>query len=84
VLPKVEQDVDQAATRLGGCAESARVIATAPDVAAPADGTIDGLGAAGGQALQPPHEGHRMIALDDEVNVIALDREVDDAEGGLV
>src|SRR5450432_2170603 len=84
VLPKVQQNVDQAAPRLGGCAERARVIATAPDAAAPADGPIDGLGAASGQALHAPHEGHRMIALDDEVNVIALDREVDDAEGGLV
>ena len=59
------------------------MVATAPNAAAPADGAIDGLGAASGQALQASDEGDRVIALDDEVNVISLDREVDDAERGL-
>jgi hypothetical protein len=60
------------------------MIATAPDAASPSDGTIHGLGATSGQALQAPHEGDRMIAFDEEVNVIGLHREVDDAEGVLV
>jgi hypothetical protein len=84
VLAKIEEDVTQAAARFGGRAERARVIATAPEAAASADGTIHGLGATNGQALQAPHEGDRMITLDDEVNVIGLNGEVDDAEGVLV
>jgi len=31
-----------------------------------------------------PSPAARLATVDDEVNVIALDREVDDAEGGLV
>jgi hypothetical protein len=84
VLAKVEEDIDEPAPSLGGRAERVSVIATVPDVPPPTDGTIDRLGATGGQALQASDEGDRVVALDDEVNVIGLHREVDDAERVLV
>jgi hypothetical protein len=82
VLPEVQQDIDEPPPCLGGCAERAGVIATAPDPPAPTGGAVDGLGAPSRQPLQPAHERGRLVALDDEMDVIALHREMNDAERG--
>jgi hypothetical protein len=58
--------------------------AAAPHATSPGGGPVDGPGAASGESLYPSHEREGRVSLDDEVDVIALDREVDDAESGLV
>lgn len=60
------------------------MIATAPHAPAPPGGSVDGLGASPRETLQTPDEADGNVGLDDEVDVIALDRELDDAERGLV
>src|SRR5450432_3593691 len=84
VLPEVQQDVDEPAACLGGRAERVGMKTAAPGATSPRDGPVDGLGAASGEPLYPSNEREGRVSLDDEVDVIALDREVDDTEGGLV
>src|SRR5258706_1394620 len=76
MLSEVQEDVDEAPSRLGGCSERVRVISAAPDRAAPARGSVDRLGAATGQPLDASDQSIRLVAFGDEVNVIALDGEM--------
>ena len=84
MLSEVQQDVDEAAARLGGRAERVRMIATPPYRALPPQRSVDGLRAAHGQPLQPTNERDRFVSLDDEMDMVALHREVDDAKRGLL
>jgi hypothetical protein len=43
--------------------------------------TIDGLGNANGEALDAPSQTRSVLGLDQEMDMIRLDAEVDDAEG---
>lgn len=80
VLPEVEQHVDQPSPSLRGRSKGVRMIAAVPDGAPAPDGPIDCLRAPHSQPLEPSHERERDVALDEEVDVIALHREVNDAE----
>jgi hypothetical protein len=84
VFPEVQQDVDEPSPRLGGRAEVMSVVAAAPHASAPPRRAVDRLRASRRQPLQPADERHGMVAFDEEMDVIALHREMDDAKRRLV
>jgi hypothetical protein len=84
MLPEVEEHVDEPMARLGWVAERARMVAARPDVPAPAERSVDGLRAADGEPLNSADQRIRLVALDDEMDVIRLHGEVNDAKRDLV
>jgi hypothetical protein len=82
VLSRVVEDVAEGVPDLSGGGEVARVVAVGPDAAGAAGGAVDAPGGADGEAAQARGESRLVVRLDDEVNVVALDGEVDDAEVG--
>ena len=82
MLSKIEEDVPQSEPGFARRAERAGVIALGPDRPSPCEGLIDGTCDAHGQALHAPREALAVARLDDEMNVVRLDRVVDDAERG--
>jgi hypothetical protein len=56
------------------------MIARAPDRAAPPAAPIDGTGATNREPLQPAGERRRRVCFDDEVQMVGLHGELDDAE----
>jgi hypothetical protein len=56
------------------------VVTTEPDGSPPAERPIDRLCAANGEPVKPTRQSIRAISLDDEMKVIRLDREMNQAE----
>lgn len=80
MLSKVEEHVDQGQAHLTRRAQGVGVVALVPDGAAATAGAVDGLGAANGEALQAAHKRLGVVGLDDQVDVVGLDREVNQAK----
>ena len=80
MLPEVEQDIDHAHSHLPRRGERTDVVAIADDLPSAAEGAIDGERQPDGEPVHDATGAARFIALDDEVPVILLDREVDHAE----
>ena len=83
VATPVEEDVRDGVADFGGRAEDVRVVAVGEDGAATGLGVRAVDEARGGdlEGLHAAGELHAIVRLDDEVDVVALDRDVDDAEG---
>jgi hypothetical protein len=80
MLPEVQQYVRNSASGLGGRAQRVRVVAATPYGAVPPDGTVDGFRGASRQSLNAGDERAGVVAFDDQVNVVALNREVGDSK----
>jgi hypothetical protein len=80
VLSVVEQHVDQSRAHLARCPERMRVIPVVPDPPAPVDCEVDRPRTTPREALDPRSEGIVPVRLDEEMQMILLNGEVDDAK----
>jgi hypothetical protein len=80
VLAKVEQDVNETVPNLARRRQRAGVIAAVPDLAGAPQSPVDRAGGSRGEAVQPADERVSRRGLDDEVDVIGLNREMRDAK----
>jgi hypothetical protein len=80
VLAGVEEHVGQRVANLARRTKIAAMIAIRPDATAAAGGTIQGTRGADHETAHAGREGGLVAGLDDEVQVVSLDREVDEAE----
>jgi hypothetical protein len=80
VLSVVEQDIDQGGAHLARCPERMCVIPVVPDPPSAVDCEVDGPRTTPRQALDARSEGVVPVRLDDEMQVILLNGEMDDAK----
>lgn len=80
MLLEVQQHVGDTATGLRRAAQRVRMVAALPDPSGSSGRSIDGLGRAGSQPSQSAIERRGIVRLDDEMNVIALNRKMNDAK----
>ena len=80
VPPRVLQDVAEDVAHVPGRPHRLRVIAVAEDAPVPLDSPVQSARCADGEPLDPARKGLGRVRLAHEVNVVALDREVDDAK----
>src|SRR4029077_11128495 len=76
VLAAVEQHVNHADPRRAPRCQLPLVIAIADDLTFAAERAVDGERQPDGQPVHAPAGAARLVALDDEVAVVLLDREV--------
>jgi len=76
----VLKDIDEGVAHLAGRPERARVKAVPPHASSPAEGPIDALREADGETLDAPRERASTVGLDDQVEMVALHRELKDPE----
>jgi hypothetical protein len=82
VFSEVREDVDESVSHLPWGREVAAVPAVGPETATTQDELVDVAGDADGDASDPRGEGALVARLYDEVHVIPLDGEVEDAKVG--
>jgi hypothetical protein len=80
MLAEVEEHVNKAPAYLARCGQRVGVVAVVPDRAPASAGAIDRAGTSNGEALQSAGEGERSVGFGNEVEVVGLDGEVDQAE----
>ena len=80
MLSRVEENVHKRHAHLPGCAERAVVIAAVENRPSPTEDPIHGPSEARGQTLHPIRQGCDALRFDEEVDVIVLERVVDDPE----
>src|SRR5262249_53193174 len=80
VLLEVHQDINDRMPDRPRRSECALVVAIAPDGAAATERAIDGPREPDRESAHPRREKRAVICFDDEVNVIVLDRVMDDPE----
>jgi hypothetical protein len=80
MLLRVHEDVDDRVPNGARRLQLARVEAVGPDAAAHPQEIVDAACEPNGEALHATCEGARVASFDDEVEVIALDGELDDME----
>jgi hypothetical protein len=80
VLPRVLQDIDERVSYLARCPERPGMISVAPETSGPAERAVDSLREPDGEPLEPPRECFSTLRFDDQVNVIGLYGEVENAE----
>ena len=80
VLPPVLEDVDDCVPYLARSRERSCVISVRPYSPVAAKHAIDRFGDANGEALNAAPQANVSIRFEEEVDVIALNAEVDDAE----
>jgi len=76
VLVPVAMHVLQRAPHLLEAAQDVRVITVGKDLPAPPELAIDGFGDANREPLHPARQATLVLRLEQQVNVIALDREL--------
>jgi hypothetical protein len=80
VLPKIRQDVNEGVPHLARRLERASVPAIAPDRAAALEPSIHALGDADRETACAARERAPVVRFGDEVQVVALNRKMDDTE----
>jgi hypothetical protein len=80
VLPEVEKHVNHARSHLARRRQWSGVIPIADDLPLASEGTIDGERQSNRQPVHAAAGPARLVALDDEVGVVLLDREVNHPE----
>jgi hypothetical protein len=80
VLAKIEEHVSRGEPYLARRPERAGAVTLAPHLATTVRGSIDGARTSNGETLQAAAERSRAVRFHDEMNVVNLDREVDDPE----
>jgi hypothetical protein len=81
VLSEVLEDVDQGVPDLARPSEQVRVIPTIPHASTPPQDAVDGAGHANGEALHTAHEPPRRVRLHQQMQMIGLNAEMQEAEG---
>lgn len=84
MLPEVEEHIGEGAAHLGRSSERMRVISVRPHRTTPRPLAIEGARAPPGEALEAANERARGVAFHDQVEMIGLHREVENAEGRAV
>ena len=84
VLPPVLQHVDQGMPHLRRCPQGARVVARGENRPSCAHEAIQALGHADGKGLHASSKRQPVLRLDDQMNVVRLNRELDDPSDGIV
>ena len=80
MLPEIHQDVHESVPDHARRREITCVIAVGPDSPAPAERAVHGSGQADGETTNAAGEQATVLRLGDEVNVVVLDAEFDDAK----
>jgi len=80
MLSRVEEYIRKRGSHLAGRAERAVVIAAVENRSAPTEDAIHGPSEARGKALHPIRQSRDALRFDEQVDVIVLERVVDDAE----
>ena len=80
MLPNILEDVHECIPDLAGSPECARVVAVRKDLSAAAGGAIDQLRNANGEALQTAAQCGRTVGFDEQIDVIPLHAEVQEAK----
>lgn len=80
VLEPVLQTVDERVAHLARCAQPVRVIAIRPHASVPPEDAVDGLGHAHRESLASAGETAGAVGFDEQMNVIGLNAEVQQAE----
>jgi hypothetical protein len=80
VLAEIEKDVGEPAPDLARGAERVGMIALLPHCPAPAQRMVNGPCTADREPLNAAGERAGVVRLDDQVNVVRLHRELDDAK----
>jgi hypothetical protein len=80
VLAEIQEHVDQSQPHLARRSERVSVIALGPDRAVTCETAVDGAGATDAEARQAAREIVAGVGLDDEVQVVRLNRKVNEAE----
>jgi len=80
MLPAIEQNVDQTVPDLAGRSQRAAVETIGPHAAGVSDPPVDRLRQANAEPLHPARQRGRAVGLDEQVQVVRLDREMHDAE----
>ena len=80
MLPEIIHDVNQRVADRAGRREGTSVISVSPHAASPAECAIDGACDADRETAEPARERPRRIRLGDEMDVVVLDRELNNPE----
>jgi hypothetical protein len=80
MLPEIEYDIDNSTAYFAWCRERARVIATSPYRASSVQNAIDRASHPNGHARDTSGERLPVVGFDEEVYVVALHREVNQAK----
>jgi hypothetical protein len=80
MFPPILQDVDESVPDLTRRAEHPRVVAVSPHATASAEDAIHRLRESNCEALEPSGQRTAILRLDEEVNMIALYREMENPE----
>ena len=80
VLPKVLEDVDDRIPDFARSRKSARMVTVRPDPSATTERAIDRLRNANGESLKTAAQCHRIVRFDEQVDVIPLHAEVQEAK----
>jgi hypothetical protein len=80
MLLEVHEHVDERVAHRARGGEGARVIAIFPHAPPPAERAVHGTGNADGEATHTTRERTGMVCLGDEVEVVVLDGELNDAK----
>ena len=83
VFPEIHQHVHERVPHRSRGGEWAGVIAILPHAAVPPEGAVDRPCYADGEAAKAPAERPRIVGLDDEMQVIVLHAELEDAEAAV-
>jgi hypothetical protein len=81
VLAEVLEDVDEGIPNLARLPQHVRVIPSIPNAPSPSQHAVDGSRDANGNALHTAREPRRRIRLHEQMEMIGLDAEVDEAKG---
>ena len=82
MLPEIHQDVHDGMAGLARRGQGAGVVAVAPHGALAGERVVDCAGRPDGEATRSAGQRPLILGLHEEMQVIALDREVDDPEVG--
>jgi hypothetical protein len=80
MLAEVEQHIDERRPHLARRAQVVGVVAVTPHAPPAVNGAVDGARTTDRQPLRPAGEREGALCLDDEVDMVGLHAEVDDAE----
>jgi hypothetical protein len=80
MLPPVVEHVDERVAHLAWSTKEPGVKTIHPDASVATERTVDGFGDADGESLEPAGESHGRVRFDEQVQMVPLDAEVNNAE----
>jgi hypothetical protein len=80
VFAKIEEHIDDPGPHLARRFQGPGVVPLGPHLAPPPDGAVDGARTPHGESLDTADQPQPFVGLGDQVNVILLNREMNDAK----